>query len=69
MPRPKKPTKQLSGGARLALAGKRPVNLGLTPEQHDTIREAAEKDGRPITQFLTHHGLAAAKKILDNSAT
>jgi len=56
--------KQASGGARLRAAGKRAVLLGLTPEQHTKIREAAEIDRRPVTQFLTFHGLAAAEKIL-----
>jgi uncharacterized protein (DUF1778 family) len=54
--------KQMSGGARLRASGKRAVLLGLTPEQHAAIRAAAESEGRPVTQFLVFHGLAAAKK-------
>jgi uncharacterized protein (DUF1778 family) len=63
----KKPTgkkKQASGGARLTASGKVPVLLGLRPEQAEALRAAAEKDGRPLTQFLIFHGLAAAEKIL-----
>jgi uncharacterized protein (DUF1778 family) len=56
--------KQASGGARLKAAGKVAVLLGLRPDQAATLRAAAEKDGRPLTQFLVFHGLAAAEKIL-----
>jgi uncharacterized protein (DUF1778 family) len=56
-------TKQLSGGARLLAAGKKPVCLGLTEDQHDLLRLAAQAEGRPITQFVTFHALQAAKKI------
>lgn len=56
--------KQKSGGARLIEAGKRPVLLGPTQEQHAFISAAAITDGRPMTQFLIFHGLKAAEKIL-----
>ena len=57
--------KRISGGGQLARSGKKPVLLGLTEEQHATLRDAAAADGRPMTQFLVFHGLAAAKKILE----
>jgi hypothetical protein len=53
-----------SGGARLRASGKKAVLLGLTQDQYDDIFAAAKIDGRYATQFLTHYGLAAAKKIL-----
>lgn len=59
--------KRLSGGARLARSGKRPILLGVTAEQYDEISRAASADGRPMTQFLIFHGLRAAKKILKKS--
>ncbi len=58
------PKKQKSGGARMRDSGKIPVLLGLTASQRETIRSAAESDGRPVTQFLVFYGLLAAKKIL-----
>jgi len=57
-------TKQASGGARLAAAGKQPILLGVTPEQKEKLKAAATTDGRPLTQFLVFHGLQAAEKIL-----
>lgn len=56
-------TKQLSGGARLLAAGKKPVCLGLTEAEHGLLREAAALEGRPMTQFALFHALAAAKKL------
>lgn len=66
MSQKKRPSKPISGGARLVQSGKHPVLLGLTPEQRDIIGRAAKEDGRPLTQFFIHHGLAAAKRILRN---
>lgn len=59
----KKPT-QASGGSRLVASGKKPVLLGLTPEDHAKASEAAQLERRPLTQFFIHHGLVAAEKIL-----
>lgn len=61
-----KSAKPASGGARLIASGRRPVLLGLTADQHATIETAAKAERRPVTQFLLHHGLAAAEKILGN---
>jgi uncharacterized protein (DUF1778 family) len=63
----RKPQRQRSGGARLLASGRRPVTLGVEPSDHDTLRKAAQLDRRPITQFLIHYGLVAAKKILEKS--
>ena len=65
----KTPKKPMSGGARIKASGKSPVLLGLPPEQKEMLQRAAELDGRPLTQFLIFHGLAAAKKILEKSVT
>lgn len=60
--------KRPSGGASMTAAGKLPVQLWFTPEELDTLREAAKADGRPVTQFLSHLGLVGAKKILGKIA-
>ena len=65
----KTPKKPMSGGARIKASGKSPMLLGVLPEQKDILRKAAAIDGRPMTQFLLFHALAAAKKILEKSAT
>lgn len=59
-----KTTRQASGGARLIASGRKPVLLGLTPEQYEKMGRAAEKIGLKLTQFLVFQGLAAAEKIL-----
>lgn len=64
----KKKNEQLSGGARLTAAGKVAVLLGVDPADIEIIRAAAEKEKRPVTQFLLYHGLEAAKKILEKDA-
>lgn len=64
----KKRTKQASGGARLKASGKRPVLLGLSSDDHAKLLAAAESEHRPLTQFLVHHGLVAAEKILNKNA-
>ena len=59
----KKPA-QLSGGARLTASGKKPMLLGLTPEQHEEIRLASAAEGRPMAQYAVFHLGLAAKKTL-----
>ena len=59
-----KPTAAMSGGARLAASGKRPILLGVSAEQHDLLRAAADAESRYVTQFVLHHALAAARKNL-----
>ena len=62
--RPQQPT---SGGARLKAAGKRAMLLGWPPEEAAAIEPAAKEDGRPMSQFVMHHALVAAKRILKKS--
>lgn len=59
---------QLSGGARLMKAGKKPILIGPTEDEKALLDQAAKEDGRPTTQFVLFHALAAAKKILQKSA-
>lgn len=61
------PTKQASGGARLKQSGKRPQLLGWSQADAEIIERAAQIEGRPMTQFVQHHALQAAKKILKKS--
>ena len=59
-----KPKQRPSGGARLIAAGRRPVLLGLLPEEHAQLTAAAAAAQMHLTQFLTYHGLIASKTIL-----
>lgn len=63
MPR-KREARQSSGGARMLAAGRKPMLLGLTPEQHDLAKRAAEREGLRMTQLAIRSLVAAAKKIL-----
>lgn len=60
--------KRPSTSATMAKAGFRPALLWLNPEQREKIETASKADGRPMTQFLIHHGLKAAEKILEKTA-
>jgi len=53
----------LSGGAKLRLAGKKAVLLGMLPTDLALLRNAAEIEMRPVTQFVTYHALEAAKVV------
>lgn len=55
---------QASGGSRLKASGKRPMLLGLTPEQHARIAEAAAVGGEPMSAVATRGALREAEKIL-----
>lgn len=67
MAKKKKPTdKPKSGGARLVASGKKPILLGVTPEQYEKISTAAKADNRPITQYIIHHILKEAEKYFKN---
>lgn len=68
MKKPPGRPKQISGGARLTASGRKPILLGVTQAELDTIRQAAQIDRRPVTQFLILHGLAAAERILGKEA-
>ncbi len=56
--------KQLSGGKRLMLAGKRCMNLGILPQDHDVIKRAADAERLPMTAFVLRSALSAANKVL-----
>ncbi len=55
--------KQASGGARMKAKGRTACQIGLTIDQREILRRAADSQGLPLTQFLLYQGLAAAKKI------
>jgi uncharacterized protein (DUF1778 family) len=59
-----KQSKRPSGGAALKAAGKKPILCGVTPEQLDELRGAADREGRKVAPFVVFHALAAARKIL-----
>lgn len=64
----RKQRKQLSGGAKMKLAGKKPVLLGLLPVVLDTIRQAAALEMRPVSQFIAFHATEAALRIIAEAA-
>lgn len=49
-------------------SGRTPIGVTASPEEHALIREAAEIDGRPMSQFVLRAGLAAARKILEKNS-
>ena len=55
--------KTKSSSVRMREAGFSPVQLWLSVDDRVKIEEAAEKEKRPMTQFLIFHGLIAAEKI------
>jgi len=56
-----KKKKQKSGGSRMMALGKKPIMLWVTPDEHARIKWAAEIDRRPMTQFILHEALIAAR--------
>jgi hypothetical protein len=62
MAKPKR--KQLSGGAKMRLAGRKAILLGVTVEQLEKIRRAAQIELRPVAQFVCFHAVQAAEKLL-----
>jgi uncharacterized protein (DUF1778 family) len=60
----KKKRKQLSGGAKLKAAGRKPILLGVTQEQFDKLKLAASLEMRPVSQFVTFYALQAADKVI-----
>ena len=57
--------KQKSGGAKMLAAGKHAVMLRLWPEELEAIAKAANLEGRPVTNFITHRAVTQALKTLD----
>jgi uncharacterized protein (DUF1778 family) len=60
----KKRRKQLSGGAKMKASGKKPILLGVTPEQFDKIKLAASLEMRPVSQFVTFYAVKAAEAVI-----
>jgi uncharacterized protein (DUF1778 family) len=56
--------KQLSGGAKMKAAGRKPILLGVTPEQLERLREAAALELRPVSQFVVYHAMRAADLVV-----
>lgn len=55
--------KQLSGAHKLKAYHKKAVLLGVSQEDYLSIKAAAEKERRPVSQFILYHALAAAKAL------
>lgn len=62
-PQAKAKPKQASGSARIKASGKIPFLLALTPEERAWIEKGAKLDSRNLSQFLTYHAVAAARKL------
>jgi uncharacterized protein (DUF1778 family) len=45
-------------------AGRKAILLGVTPEQHALIVQAAKIELRPVTQFVIFHALQAAEQVI-----
>lgn len=56
-------TKPESGGARLMRLGKKPVVLGLTPEQHELASAVAKIEERAITEVILRYALRCLEQI------
>lgn len=64
---PRKKRKQLSGAAKMKLYGKKPIMLGVLPDQVQKLRTAAALELRPVSQFVAFHALVAAEAILKSN--
>lgn len=53
-------TGYISGGARLAAKGRKPVLLGLTPDEAELIDRA--RGDTPRTKFITRAAIEAARR-------
>lgn len=58
-------TKQSSGGARLILAGYKPVLCGFTAEEHAELKRAAIIAGVSMTALVKEGSLEKVRKILE----
>lgn len=45
-------------------AGKKPILLGVSPEQHLRLKQASEREMRPLSQFIVYYALQAADEVL-----
>lgn len=64
----KKPApKRESGGARMLASGKKPIMIGLTHDEHDMVRQAADLVGRPMAQLAKFVLMSEAKRILEKN--
>jgi uncharacterized protein (DUF1778 family) len=57
-------SKQVGGGKRMKELGYKPIQLWVDREEMATLKEAAAKDGRPLTRFLLRAGLLSAHNLL-----
>ena len=55
-----------SGSAAMARTGKHPLGIWLTPEERETLREAARLDGRKMAGLVKTAALKAAARIIRN---
>lgn len=62
----RKQSKQKSGGSRIMVAGKKPMLLALSQEEHEAIRRVAQMEERPMTQIVRRAALAYCHNILEN---
>jgi uncharacterized protein (DUF1778 family) len=56
--------KQPSGAAKLKRDGRHAVLLGVTPEQHAKLKEAAAIELRAVSQFVVHRAVQAAEMVI-----
>lgn len=59
--------RSVSGTACRRQAGKKPIQVWVTPEQWEILAQAAQADGRSVAQLVLHNALMAAMKIIQKN--
>lgn len=53
-----------SGGAKLKASGRVAIMIGVTPEERDRLKAAAESDNRTTANFVKLAALVMARRLL-----
>lgn len=62
-----KPSKSLSGGARMKAAGLKAILVGYNAEDLAVLERAAAIEGRTLTNFTHFHTMQAAKRVVQEN--
>ena len=60
--------KPMSGAAKMKAAGRHAIMLGVSPQEHRMLKEAAKSEGRPVSQFIKFYALRAASFVYVSNA-
>jgi uncharacterized protein (DUF1778 family) len=61
----RKVNRPAGGSGTLKARGHKPVLFGVSPDEHQTLRQAAAACGLPMSHFAKDATLAAAEKIME----